>query len=87
MRAGEASSDQQRELEALSKRHALFEEQNQRIAGLIAQNESAMTVLDKTSTALAGTRTAKGQASMDADQAIAELEALAKRFGKYAATP
>ena len=87
LRAGAASSEQERELEALSKRHALFQEQNQRIAGLIAQNESAMTVLDKTSTALAGTRTAKGQATMDADRAMAELEDLAKRFGNYAATP
>lgn len=81
----EASSDQEREFTALQNRHALFEEQNQRIAGLIAQNESAMTVLDKTATALAETKTAKGHASMDAEQAMAELETLAKRFSNYAA--
>lgn len=80
------SDEQARELSALEKRGSLFEEQQQRIASLMAQNESAMTVLDKTATALATTRTEKGHASMDAEAAMVELERLAKRVGKYAAT-
>jgi hypothetical protein len=80
------SSDQEREFTALRSRSALFDEQKQRVDRLIAQNESAMTVLDQTATALAETRTEKGHASMDAESAMVELEALAKRVGKYAAT-
>ncbi len=45
-----------------------------------------MTVLDKTATALAETKTGKGQATMDPKAAIAELERLAKQAGAYAAT-
>ena len=45
-----------------------------------------MTVLDKTSTALAETKTDKAHAVMDAESAMAELEILAKRASKYATT-
>ena len=44
----------------------------------------AAAVLANTATALADTKTARGQASMDPETAIAELERLAKRIGKYA---
>ena len=81
---GEQSGEQKQESTALSQRASLYDEQQQRVARLIAQNESAMTVLDKTATALAETKTEKGQASMDAEAAIAELERLAKRVGSYA---
>ncbi len=82
--ANAADADKARELEALNKRYALLEEQQQRVAALIAQNESAMTVLDNTAAVLAQTKTRKGQASMDAEAAMAELERLAKRAGSYA---
>lgn len=85
-RANAADKDKARELDALNKRFALFEEQQQRAAALIAQNESAMTVLDKTAAALAETKTRKGHASMDAEAAMSELERLAKRAGSYAVT-
>ena len=76
--------EQREESAALQERHSLYDEQQQRVTRLIAQNETAMTVLDKTATALAGTKTEKGQASMDAKAAIAELERLAKQAGAYA---
>jgi hypothetical protein len=80
------TSDQEREYTALQSRSALFDEQRQRVEGLIAQNEAALTVLDKTATALAETRMTKGHADLDAESAMAELELLAKRTGRYANT-
>lgn len=78
--------EQHEESAALQERSSLYDEQQQRVTQLIAQNETAMTVLDKTATALAETKTGKGQASMDAEAAIAELERLAKQAGAYATT-
>lgn len=72
------------ELDALNRRLSLYDEQKSRVAGLLAQNEAAMTVLDRTATAIAEAKTGEGRASLDAKTAIAELEALAKRAGKYA---
>jgi hypothetical protein len=72
------------ERDALSRRLSLFDEQNARVARLLAQNESALTVLDRTAAAIAEARTGEGRASLDAKTAIAELEDLAKRAGKYA---
>lgn len=82
----QGSREQHEESVALQERSSLYDEQQQRVTLLIAQNESAMTVLDKTATALAGTKTGKGQATMDAEAAIAELERLAQRAGAYATT-
>ena len=56
--------------------------QRRRIAQLLAQNESALTALDRTTTALADAPIGKKPA--DADAAMAELEALADRAGEYA---
>jgi len=75
----------EREYQALQERTALVEDQTRRVAELMAQNESAMTVIDRTAAALAGTRTAQGMAKLDAETAMAELEQLAKRTGRYAA--
>jgi len=49
---------------------------------LLAQNESALTALDRTTTALADVPI--GRKPEDADAAMAELEALADRTGDYA---
>ncbi len=84
-RVAELSGEEREESEALQQRSRLYDEQQQRVAQLVAQNESAMTVLDKTAAALAGTKTTRGQASMDASAAIEELERLAQRAGDYAA--
>ena len=84
-RGGEGNVDHEREYKALRERTALLEDQTKRVSQLMAQNESAMTVIDQTTAALAATRTEKGHATLDAETAMAELEQLAKRAGKYAA--
>lgn len=80
------STDQERELKALEDRRILLETTDKRVAQLIGQNESALTVIDQTSAALAATRTEQGHATLDAESAMAELEQLAQRAGKYAAS-
>ncbi|MBE9554687.1 MAG: hypothetical protein IMF05_14585, partial [Proteobacteria bacterium] len=80
------SDDHERELKALRDRDTLLEDTNRRVAQLMAQNESALTVIDQTSAALAATRTEQGHATLDAETAMAELEQLAGRAGKYAAS-
>lgn len=82
---GEKASHHEREYQALQERTALLEDQTRRVAELMAQNESAMTIIDRTAAALAATRTSQGMSKLDAETAMAELEQLAKRAGKYAA--
>lgn len=84
-RIKDRSADQERELKALEERNSLLETTDKRVARLMAQNESALTVIDQTAAAFAATRTDQGSATMDAETAMAELEKLAKRAGKYAA--
>jgi len=79
------SERDRKEIDTLRKRRALFVAQMQKVKELVAQNEAAMTVLDKTATVFATTRTAKGEADMDAGVAIADLERLAERIGRYSA--
>lgn len=85
-RLGSLSGDQEREFKALEDRNRLLETADKRVAKLMAQNESALTVIDQTSAALAATRTEQGNATLDAETAMAELEELAGRAGKYAAS-
>jgi hypothetical protein len=85
-RVGIRSTDQEREFKALNERKNLLETTGKRVARLMAQNSSALTVIDQTSVALAATRTEKGHATLDAETAMAELEQLAERAGKYAAS-
>lgn len=84
-RGKDKTADSEREYKALHERNALLENQTKRVSQLMAQNESAMTVIDQTAAALAATRTSQGHAKMDAETAMTELEHLAKRAGKYAA--
>lgn len=85
-RVGIRSTDQEREFKALEERRNLLETTGKRVAQLMAQNASALTVIDQTSVALAATRTEQGHAKLDAETAMAELEQLAGRAGKYAAS-
>jgi hypothetical protein len=85
-RAGKRSADHDREFMALQERRQLLESTEKRVAQLMAQNESALTVIDQTSAALAATRTDQGHATLDAETAMTELERLAERAGKYAAS-
>ncbi len=70
------------ERESLQDRRSLRETQEKRIVDLLAQNESAMTMIDKTATALADAPIGKDQ--QDADAAMAALRELAERASKYA---
>jgi hypothetical protein len=72
-------------IDAIEDRRRIYAEQRQRIAKLLAQTEAAMTALDHTATALAGTRTAKGLTDVGIEEAMKDLEELAGRAGKYAA--
>ncbi len=73
-----------RELETLRQRRSLHEQQLVKVAELFAQNEAAMTALDNTAAALVRARTRRGHATLDAEAAMAELEELASRAGRYA---
>lgn len=71
-----------RERATLERRRELRTTQRRRIAQLLAQNESALTALDRTTTALADVPI--GKKPEDADAAMAALEELADRADKYA---
>ncbi len=79
-----AGDDCRKERESLEERKALLERQLHKVAKLFAKNESAMTALDSTASVLADTRMGRGHASMETEQAMAELEELANRTHKYA---
>jgi hypothetical protein len=72
----------ERERATLERRRELRTSQRRKIAQLLAQNESAMTALDRTTTALADVPI--GNKPEDADAAMAALEELADRAAKYA---
>lgn len=82
----EPSDEHRREVASLEQRGSLREQQMRKVGELLAQNEMAMTGLVNTAAALADTKTGKGRALIDAEAAMAELEMLAKRAGKYATT-
>ncbi len=71
-----------RELESLRERLGMHDGQTRRVADLLAQNESAMTALDRTATALAAAPI--GRRPQDADAAMEALEELAARADRYA---
>jgi hypothetical protein len=64
-------------------RLALRDRQLGRAQALLSENEAAITALGRTAAALAETQTERGAASVE--EAIAELQALAERVGRYAA--
>jgi hypothetical protein len=70
------------EIASLQNRRALLTTQEAKVAGLLAQNESAMTLIDRTSTALADAPI--GRTPQDAEAAMDALEDLANRASKYA---
>jgi len=71
-----------RERATLERRRDMRTSQRRRIAQLLSQNESALTALDRTTTALADVPI--GKKPEDADDAMAALEELADRAAKYA---
>lgn len=82
--AGDDSDDSavERERSTLEQRRELRTTQRRRIAQLLAQNESALTALNRTATALADVPI--GKRPEDAEAAMAALEELAERAAKYA---
>jgi hypothetical protein len=82
--AGDDSDDTstERERSTLAQRRELRATQRRKIAQLLAQNESALTALDRTTTALADVPI--GKRPEDADAAMAALDELADRAAKYA---
>lgn len=72
----------ERERATLERRREMRTSQRRRIAQLLAQNESALTALDRTTTALADVPI--GKKPEDAEAAMAALEELADRAVKYA---
>ena len=71
-----------RERSTLEARRELGTSQRRKIARLLAQNESALTALNRTTTALADVPI--GKRPEDADAAMAALEELADRAADYA---
>lgn len=71
-----------RERASLEQRRDLRAAQRRRIAQLLAQNESALTALNRTAIALADVPI--GKRPEDADAAMSALEELAERAAKYA---
>ena len=76
-RNGAASESAQRERESLEQRTSLRDSQMDRIERLLAQNEAAMTTLDRTTSSLA--EVPVGSRPEDADDAMAALDDLAAR--------
>lgn len=70
------------ERESLNDRRSLREDQEKRVTDLLAQNESAMTMIDRTATALADAPI--GKKPQDAEAAMAALQEMAERASKYA---
>jgi hypothetical protein len=75
----------QQEIETLEERRSLYTRQIDKVAHLLVQNETAMTALDHASAALADARMGKGHATLELDQALKDLDQLARRAGSYAA--
>jgi hypothetical protein len=80
----QSGQDNNNELDTLLHRIELLNEQNNKVSSLLSQNESALTLLDKTSASLADTKMDNGHASVDAETAMMELERLAKQTHRYA---
>lgn len=75
-------ASRERERSTLEQRLELRNSQRRKIAQLLAQNESALTALNRTTTALADVPI--GKRPEDADAAMAALDELAARAGQYA---
>ncbi len=71
-----------RETDTLQERMTLHRTQHDRVAALLAQNEAAMTVIDRTAAALADVPVGRRQTA-EAEEAMERLEELAARTGKY----
>lgn len=78
----QSSDSAQSERASIEGRLELLTSQENKVARLLAQNESGMTAMDRTATALADAPI--GRTPEDAEAAMAALEELAQRAMKYA---
>lgn len=72
------------EIRAVAERRNLYEEERKRIVGMLEETEEALTAIDRTSTALARTRT-ESVTELDLAEAMKEMESLAGRTSALAA--
>lgn len=79
---GSAAEADESERQSLEGRQALRDSQQTKVAALLAENEAAMTLLDRTATSLANAPI--GRTPEDAKAAMAALEELADRASRYA---
>ncbi len=80
---GKVDDSEAQEMEALSRRRALMLQQREQITALLSQNETAMTKLDEVMASIAALNLGDRRASMDIEQAMQELEELARRSVDY----
>jgi hypothetical protein len=81
----QSGAGSQREIETLEQRRSLLTRQTDKVSNLLVQNETALTALDHAASALADARMGKGNASVELEHALADLDQLARRAGRYAA--
>ncbi len=77
--ASSPSKNAEKELATLLERQGLLYQQQSKVKQLLAQNEEAMTQIDKVMAKIAGMESGPGHATMDMESAMQELERLAKR--------
>ena len=76
-----ASSDNEKR--ALHERLNMFNQQHKHVKALLEENEQALTEIDNVSTKLATVQTQRGNASVDMELAMQELNRMAKRASQY----
>jgi septal ring factor EnvC (AmiA/AmiB activator) len=80
---GNNSNHGAKEIASLQERIALHQKQTEKVTTLLAQNEEAMTKIDVTIAAIADMRTEDGQATLDIETAMNELQRLASKAKEY----
>jgi hypothetical protein len=85
LRGTAPGASSQREIDTLEQRRSLLTRQTEKVSDLLVQNETALTALDHAATALADARMGKGNASVELEHALQDLDQLARRAGRYAA--
>lgn len=74
---------QSKEIGALTERVRLYDEQLRKVRAILAQNEEALTELDRATAALAEAETSRGQAGVGLEDARSTLEELIDRVKSF----
>lgn len=77
------SESQSKEIGALAERVRLYDEQLRKAGALLAQNEEALTKLDRATATLAEAETSRGQAGVGLEEARSTLEELISRVKSF----